>query len=345
MGPLACQPGGGPAAGEYRLQGEGALGTLRIPTGGCGGGEPIIELFAPGLRTEGPVGARLETEAEGVHWLRFPARSALGPSLVSLRWQGREGRLPLGAREGEHELRLAVEPGALEPELLEEARQEAEQRLQAQAEAWSRGAFLLLDDEKRLVGELLLQPDQPPRVAVYDTFWWTEGAVLADRVDEGPDILLAFPVEPSVRGEEGLLRLNVPFSDAIVPADRLPTPMDRRLRLRPGLPEASAREQARQEALARSLAEEEQAMLSLGKRLASWAQDEGGGCRGEVLSDPSVADLLVGYQVAVEADPRDGCRVHFQPAPVQHRRRLERRVGRGGFLLQDPTATPWVDPP
>ena len=68
----------------------------------------------------------------------------------------------------------------------------------------------------------------------FDPFWLSDGLVSAERFDEGPDIVLLFPVEPSFEGENGLLRLNTILHEVVVPTSDVPSDLDRRLLLVPG---------------------------------------------------------------------------------------------------------------
>ncbi|NOY28354.1 MAG: hypothetical protein GXP62_21045 [Oligoflexia bacterium] len=330
-----CQGSAVPLSGRWILSGPGVLGAIDAQGGlGCSPRGVHVTLYGPSLLTEGAVAAHAVEEKPGLVWLDFPVRTAAGDGQAAMRLQGHEAMVPLGARPGELELRLTATEGWPEADPLAAAQSSARAQLDAATEAWDRGAFRLLDEDDALVGEVRISPNQAPVLAVYDATWWTGGLVQADRQDDGPDIVLAFPVQPSVRGEEGQLRLNVPLSLAIVPADSTPTDLDRVLRLVPGV--VSEQERRTTMATARQRADdaERDAMLSLGSRLAVRALSDDGRCLPWQQVAPELADILVGYDVAVVAEG-DHCLVDVQPTITQHRRRLRARIGPHG-LVHDP---------
>lgn len=333
---LGC---GGPAPsfrGTWALQGPETAGQVRAGAAlgfgaCCTGGGVTVELYGPAFSTGGAVPAQVSVEEEGLVWLFFPLQTALGEAEAALRLQGRQALLPLGARPGELELSLSRVEGPADPSALEAAAARAASSLDAARQAWAGGAFRLQQPDGRLVGEVLLRPDQAPVVAVYDRTWWTGGPVWSDRAEEGPDLLLSFPVEPALRGEEGLLRLNVPTSTAIVPADAVPTELDRHLSMVAGVVTQAERDAAMAAARTEADQAELEAMVELGRLLAVRALDDAGGCRSWEQVNPALADVLVGYTVRVE--PLDGrCVVDVEPELPQHRRRLRARIGPEGLL-------------
>ncbi len=333
----ACRPTPPLEGGPWRLEGSETLGAVQVEASGFRSHRTRVRLAQAGLLTQGWVEAQVEPEPEGITWLRFPARTPLGEAWVSMRLQGRQAMLPMGAREGEHELTMSFLPAPQDEANLDEARlDEAErlalQQLEERAAAWAAGAFLLQEADGTVVGELRLRPDEPAFLAVFDRLWWTEGVVLSDRLDQGPEIILTFPVEPSLRGEDGQIRLNVPLMAAVVPADARPTDFDRHLRLVPGAMDEEARQQARQRARDAADQAEREALIALGKRLAVRSPDEDGRCRSWKEIDPQLEDLLVGYQVQIEPDELGRCRTRFEPVTPQHRRRLSMVVGAQGAI-------------
>ena len=143
----------------------------------------------------------------------------------------------------------------------------------------------------------------------------------AARADDGADLLLAFPVEPSLGGEQALLRLNVPTGVVVVPTGEIPDAMDRRLHLVPGEVDEDSR--AAQVAAARAAAEqaEEQQLSRLLPQLARLAQTADGRCLAPGDVDPAWPVLLAGYSARVLPEA-DRCVVEIEASPVQHGRRF-----------------------
>lgn len=306
------------------------LGAIQVRSAGWRARQVEIRLAAPGLVTSGWVEATADAQGEGLTWLRFPARTPLGEALVSLRLQGSQAMLPMGARDGEHERTMVFEQAEVDEARLSEAEAAAVDELDVRVGAWAAGAFVLQEQDGTVVGELRIQPDQPVFLAVFDRLWWTEGVVMSDRLDEGPEIILTFPVEPSLKGEDGQIRLNVPTMAAVVPADSRPTDFDRHLRLVAGGLDEASRMAARQAARQAADDAERESLLALGRRLAVRAPADDGTCRSWQQLDPGLEDLLVGYQVQIEPTEGGGCQARFEPEIVQHRRRLSLVVGADG---------------
>lgn len=329
---LSCAQPEPSLTGTWRIEGPEVTGQVQGRRGlGCARAPVTVELYGPALSTGGAVPAQVSVEEQGLAWLYFPLQTALGEAEAAMRLQGAQAMLPLGARAGELELRLAATPGAADPQVLEAAAARSASSLEQARRDWQGGAFRLVQEDGRLVGEVQLRPDQAPVVAVYDRIWWTDGPVWADRGEEGPDILLAFPVQPALQGEEGLLRLNVPTSTAIVPADAVPTELDRRLALVAGVVTAQEREEAMHAARVEADQAEREAMIELARLLAVRARDADGACRPWQQVEPGLAELLVGYTVRVEEDA-GRCVVDIEPELSQHRRRLRARIGPEGPL-------------
>lgn len=325
---LACASLPEPLRGVHRVEGEGVRGEVRAPSAwGLPGDAPRIELHGPGFTTGPAVAARVLVEEDGRVWLEFPLQTALGEATASLRVQGADASLPLGGRPGEFDLDLQWTEGADEPGALAAAAALSAGAVEQARVDWGRGAFRLETPATppQLVGELQFRGDEPPRVAVYDRWWWTGGVVVADQSADGPDILLAFAVEPSVQGEEGLLRVNVPAMTAVVPADRLPTDLDRRLRLVPG----PVGEEERRLAMAAAVAEadrlEREAIEPIARQLATRALQPDGSCLGWRDLAPGLEPQFVGYEVQV-LPSGEACAVSVETTRPQHRRRLRTRV-------------------
>ena len=299
--------------------------VLIEPGGGCGGG-PSVRAWGPTWATEGAAPAEVEADEHGGVWLSFPMQTGLGQGQASLHVLGEVAVLPLGARSGEHELRLkrAPWPSAEEIERRDEA---ARATVAAEAEAWSLGHFLL-QDQGQPVGEIQLQGDRAV-VSVFDAVWLTPEPQPAQLQPDGPDLVLTFAVEPSFQGESGVLRLNVPTRSAVVPADVDPTEIDRQLTLALGELSAESRAAAVGEAMRRADALEAEATGALAQKLASAAHTLDGECRGLAQLDPSWGLLLAGYDVEI-APTGETCEVRVRPRVSQQGRRLKARFGPEG---------------
>lgn len=328
---LAC---GGPAVpldAGFGFGGSGWTGELLLGQG-CGGPSMEISLAGPQLYTAGRVPAVGLEDPPGVVWVHFPVVSAMGEGEAALRIQGDEVYLPMGAREGELSLSLRKTGPGLDPGQMDQASTEAQQSVGDAQEAWAAGAYQLWDGEA-LVGEVRLRAEGVSQVGVYDPLWLTPGGtVAAARQDEGPEVVLAFPVEPSLTGEDALIRLNPIASVAVVPVAPTPSQGDRHLEIRAGVvsdaERAAAVEQAERTALAREAAWAEE----LGAELAREAA-QGGTCLGMDGVDPRWRLLFAGYEVQVVPAPSaDRCEVWLEPLVVQHRRRFRGKIGPAGLL-------------
>ncbi len=300
------------------LEGEGVLGVLSPGTTGCGDAHPTIGLWGATFGTAGRVPAEI-TEEEGVLWLSFPIETGVGEGQAALRIQGGDVRMPLGARSGEFDLVLKRRPGLADSAALEVAGASAAAGIQAERGAWERGDFLLVDGEA-VVGQVILRGDAPPMVSVHDITWLTPEPVVAARADDGGDLLLVFPVEPTLEDEEALLRINVLTRAVVVPSAAVPAPIDRRLRLEPGTISDEARMAAVSAAIQAADTAEEAWLEEVGADLAIRAR-RAGGCA-------SWSDLpeewrlpLAGYEVEIDAADGD-CALHVEPSWRQHRRRF-----------------------
>ncbi len=318
----------------WTLRGEGVLGQL-TGEGGC-----HVGLWGPTWGTPGaaPVPCRAEASEDGV-WLRFPFETASSEGEASLRVQLEvdAGLLPLGSRQGEHEVELVLSSGAL-PEA-ERARHAAEtsSSLEAWRSAWQVGSFRI-ETEGRLVGEVRFRAGEPARVGFYDLSWMTDDVVDALQLDEGPDLILLFDAEPSLTGEPSVLRVNRPTNGAVVPLGLVPSPAELTYGLVPGAVTEEERAEARALAAMASGQREMEVGLMLVAALGEQANDvffraEGDDCPvvGDLEGDWEA--LLVGYEVLIERVPL-GCAVRVEPTRVQHGRRLAARVAPNGSVSE-----------
>ena len=323
--PVACARSG-PTVPRTSLAGDGVV-VLVEPGGGCGGGA-TVRAWGPAWGTDGASPAEVEADASGGLWLWFPLRSGLGEGQAALHLLGEVAMMPLGARPGEHELKLKPAPWPSDAQLsaLDEA---LGPRLEAEAEAWAVGRFTLMDKDA-VVGEIQIEGERA-EVSVFDRGWLTPEPAPASLVTDGPDLVLSFPVEPSFQGDGAVLRVNVPTREVVVPADAAPTELDRTLRVEPGALSAEARAAAVAAAMAAADADELEATGRLATRLAVEARDADGDCRSLDRLDLSWALLLPGYSVTIVASG-PVCEVRITPVIPQHGRRLKGRFGPDGRL-------------
>lgn len=319
---LACRtPAALPERGVWTLAGPGVAGAL------SGDGDCQIGLWGPTFST-GAALSRCEAirEESGELWLYFQLSSGAGRGEAAARLDGTHLLLPLGGRAGELELTLTRAPGAMDPAERERLAAEADARVIAEQQAWRQGYFRLIDGE-RLVGELSMPAEGVPEVAVYDALWMTAGVQDAARAEQGPDLLFAFPVMPSLAGESGLLRLNRLTRDVVVPLGPDPHPADRHLRTEPGQVTESERAAAIARALDEGAARELRVGPELARQLAIEAADRG--CDPQIALEERWTLPMRGYRVTVQRGEA-GCEVLLAPQVVQHGRRVKARVGPDG---------------
>lgn len=239
-----------------------------------------------------------------------------------LRWDGQTLIMPLGAREGEFELRLAMQPGALTDAERQGYAQRSETELLAWEDAWAAGRFRLQSDET-LVGEIHFQGDLLPVLALYDPSWMTSGLIPASEVMlDGPDWVLRLPIMPSLDGELGLLRINRVLAQMVVPFGPEPTAVDRVLALVPGPVSQEERDAAVQAAWVEGGRREKELVPAL---LAQAYSEKA--CPLPLPQES--AALLEGYSLTASPLPK-GCEILVEPTQVQHGRRLSARVGPQG---------------
>jgi hypothetical protein len=329
---VGCQADAGGLNGSWTLLGEDdeVVGLMEAGSGGgCGSASARIGLWGPTWGTPGLVSAEIVAESPTVHWAWFALDTGVGEAEAALRLEGSVATLPLGARRGEHEVHLRVRDGAPMESDWRAAADASAAALAIERAAWAAGDFRL-HDGAQLVGEVQLRgEDLPPFVAVYDATWLTPGPVLARRIDEGGDLLLSFPVEPSLGGEQALLRLNVATRSAVVPASAHPDQMDRVLTLIPGVVSPEERSAATEAAREAARAAERAFVHELLPRLAQTARLGPGRCAAPAEVEPSWPLLLAGYRVRV-LPVGDGCVVELEPERPQHGREFRGVVGPEG---------------
>jgi hypothetical protein len=319
---LACSPSTPVLPqGTWWLEGQGSLGELVIDGDGA-----RVALWGEhwGTPTVGSE-ASASTDSAGVIWLDFPVDTSAGWAQATLALELGAGRvnLPLGFRPGELELRLLAHEGPLAADRREAAAGAHEAALPGLQAAWAEGTFQLRDAAGVLQGLVVLLPGAEARVQIVSEAALTDGLAPARRRAEGPDQVIAFPVEPQLEDELGLLRLNVPTLQVVLPADRLPHPADRWLQASPGAPPPEELQARLEEVERASLAAERTLLARLTPELASEAgrrRAQEGACPAFAAMGPDWQVLLGDYQVAITAAGA-GCAVHLAPSVVQHTRR------------------------
>jgi len=270
------------------------------------------------------VSVEVVEESEGVWWAHFPVQIGLGTAMAALRIEGHAAQMPLGARPGEFSVDLRRSEGALDPAVLQEAEAATSVALQAEQTAWREGVFVLKDAEA-VVGEVRFRGERPPLVGVYDAWWLTPAPVPADVMPEGADLVLRFSVEPTMGGEDGELRINVPLREVVVPLGNTPVAEERRFKLVPGGISDEARSKHVREATEQADAREVEMVCELGQKLSAAARTPTG-CKALSEVDPAFGLLFTGYEVRI-VDEAQTCVVEVEPSRPQHGRRFKGRIG------------------
>ena len=313
---LACTVGSSGLETPFALQGDGVTAVVSSE-GGCGQRGVRVGLWGEGFGTRGEVLADVVPDDDGSTWLHFSVYTGLGEAVAALRIEGDSGLLPLGIRPGEHELRL--KKAALKDVDLEGA---AAMSAESQAKAvkeWEAGAFLLREGEDT-VGEIRFRGDSPPMVTVFDKWWLTPRPVEAAVSSQGAELLIAFDVEPSLQGEGGLLRVNLPLRQAVAPIGDVPVDAERRFELVAGALGEGDFETASAAAQREADEMEVTAVESTAKRIATQARQSDGSCLSWEALEETWGVMLAGYDVSLSSHG-DGCAVTVEAAQVQHSRR------------------------
>ena len=313
--------------GTWRIEGENEIGGIRHVRAGWNH-QIEVALFTEHASTDGYVVASVTSENE-THWLRFPIQTGFGEAQASIRVQGKEAYLPLGARFNEFGIRMRALNGQLPSE--DEVKRAAEAwqiRHERDHNAWMQGSFLLVSEQKT-VGTVQLLPDEPAEIQVFDSFWLSDGLVSAERFDEGPDIVLLFPVEPSFEGENGLLRLNTILHQVVVPTSDVPSDLDRRLLLVPGALNNEAANSLIEASIEEADRLEKELVVRDGIQLSRWATKPDGCASFDDWVMNSGYDWM-GYSVQIAQENND-CVVTVKGDPEQHRRRFSGKITRNGI--------------
>ncbi len=306
--------------GEWVLSAEDVRGELEIHEKGC-----EIGLWSSRWRVgeNGPVACAVEMLDPSV-WIHFPLEMGAGQGQGVIEMQNDMVRLPLGVRKGEWEIQLDRKSGSLPIDTRAQWVSKAAKGLVLEQAAWRSGVFRLMDAD-RLVGSLDLSAE--PKVDLYDSFWTTGEAVGALLYEEGPDLVLEFPVMPSLGGEGGVLRVNRPTRQVVVPLATQPIEGERRLRIEAGEVSASERERAVEKASLSARQRELDVVLPLVRELYKGVVEKG--CELEEPMRQKTELLLAGYSISTE-NRSEGCRLDLEPSPPQHGRRAAIRVLQDG---------------
>jgi len=342
----SCNEAGPTLQGDFVLEGPGITGlVLADGSAGCTSDSVRVGLWGPSFATSGTVPALVvppEPDAgpEEAMWLDFPLQTPLGEAWARLRVAQPLSTLPLGVRDGEHFVLLDTAPGTLSVGTVETARARSEEGVAAASASWTAGRFLLQEPTASgsvaTVGEVHFQGDGPAHIAVFDDSWLTEGMVVARPRPDGPELVVDFPVEPSLQGEEARVRFNPLLSRAVVPLDAVPSSADRILDLVPG----SLGDDRRGELIAAAREAADTAEHAwLHETLAPLLRGVEPTARGcGTVSDLSPASPLLFRGYVIELVEEEGvCVAQVEPEIVQHRRRFRGVVGPRGVRSDEKT--------
>jgi hypothetical protein len=314
---LACTVGAPGLETPTAFEGDG-VHAIVTRSGGCGRPSVRVGLWGENFGTRGEVHADVVPEDDGSTWLHFSVFTGLGEAVAALRIEGEAGTLPLGTRPGEHELHLKKTP--IDPDKLKAAAVASAHGLNQAIKQWDQGAFLLQQDGET-VGELRFRGDRPPMVSVFDAWWLTPRPVEAAVSAQGAEILLAFDVEPSLKGEGGLLRVNIPLGTAVAPIGDVPIDAERHFELVSGaLPDGEFEAgiaAARQEADGLEV----EAVEHNARLVAMDAVNPSGGCEPWTSLKDTWGIMFEGYQITV-SETEEGCALGVAASRPQHGRRF-----------------------
>ena len=320
-----CTPKATLPPGSWTIQGHGVRGGLEVQ-----GGTINVQLQGEAWSTEtSGAQAAYSQDEQGQSWLYFPVQTAAGAAEAAMQIELEQGAalLPLGFRDGEHLYTLGLQPGQAPPLVPLVG-------LDSLQQAWQQGGFTLWDGASQLAGRIALEPGARAQVQLITATALTDGPVAALRKSEGPDQLLAFPVEPRFADESGLLRLNIPTMKAVLPVDRQPHAGDRWLTATPGMPDEAAVDRRIAEVRDEALKNERALLTRFGLELSGAAQvlrQAEGRCPTTAELQPDWKLLLEDYRLSVQETPGD-CLVRLEPHLVQHTRRTAITASAQGLL-------------
>jgi len=317
-----------PIEGLYELRND------KNTTGYLSGNRKGIEVYInhPHLSTDGWKKADIELEDEGGFWAFFDIETAMDTAHAALRVQGKEARLPLGARRGEFDLIFTIEPSSQEKDIIHKIVKEEDQirksNLDQQKKFWSLQQHVIIErnpaadgdiSEEKIVGYIDWNMEQ---IDVFDSNWYTSTPQNFAQEVEGGDLLLIFDVEPSFQGEKGLIRCNVITRELTIPSSSIPSSVDRRLYIQAPPLDLDLQKYKKN-------AEKEAATLEF-----QWISDQAKTLYNSLEStcvswkNQSILDSWLGYRFETQKID-SGCQIEVIPDPPQHRRQFE------GFIYPD----------
>ena len=315
---LACTTGISGLEFPLTLAGDGVVARVTKERG-CQGSTVRVGLWGRGFATEGDVLASLGQTEEGTVWLNFPVQTGLGTAVAAIRLQGDSAVLPLGNRPGEFEVHM-TKTNMDDEAIARQARESAEQ-LEREVEYWRQGSFLLVSEDGP-AGEIRFRGDRSPIVSVHDSLWLTPRPVEGTLHSTGAEIMVGFSAEPSLKGEDSLMRINVPERSVVVPMGPVPVEEERVFKLEPGELNDEQRRAAIENAIEKADMLEKRFIESLAPKLSAASGIEEGSC----LQLPQLAEewsmMVEGYDVQLIPAPA-GCSVGIEPSRPQHGRRFQ----------------------
>jgi hypothetical protein len=235
-----------------------------------------------------------------------------------MRIQGTVATVPLGQRPGEFELTLFAKE--LDEADFAQAAQDNAKRLAQEIEYWRSGRFLMVSGDE-VAGEIRFRGDEGPIVSVHDAWWLTPSPVQGSVESSAAEILVGFEAEPSLQGEDALIRIHVPTRTVVVPLGPVPVEEERKFQLEPGELSDSDRRNAVQKSIIESNRMEKSFIEELAPRLSKAATTKEGTC----LQLPQLAEewsmMLQGYDVELSHSDQ-GCSVGIESSRSQHGRRF-----------------------
>ncbi|MBM74871.1 MAG: hypothetical protein CMK59_05685 [Proteobacteria bacterium] len=295
------------------------------------GNQAELFLEAERVGTNGIVSAEWVRES-GIDWLYFELETGGGAAQAVLRIEGKEARLPLGARSGEFDLVGQAENKKTTEDEKQLDLESMLTRIAREKTYWDNGHFVLYDGEEQ-VGDMVLNDDS--KVSLYGSIWLTPEAQSPNISSEGGDLLLELFAEPSLQGERAQLRVNIPLREVVIPTSHVPSSLDRRFELKPEQLSAVKRRELKKFAVEQSNIQEKDWLSKAGPVLLNTLSQD---CL--VFEQPDLLELWVGYDVTSERiDVQDEglkskgmCRINFEPNPPQHRRRFKGHFDQNGIV-------------
>jgi hypothetical protein len=339
---LLCCSVQNPIDGYFELK-ENSQKTVGYLSGNSRGIDVYIN--HPNLSTNGWERAEIELEKEGGFWAFFDIETAMDTAHAAMRVQGKEARLPLGARRGEFDLIFEIESTSVDIKKIEELivneTPTRKGNLKMQKDFWALRHHIIVEkkqvnpnssiptSEEKIVGYINWDTEQ---IEVFDASWYTPDPQNFTREVEGGDILLSFDIEPSFQGEQGLIRCNIVTREITIPSSSIPSSLDRRLYIKEApldldldldLDLQKHKKDAQKQADKTELKWiEKQAPLliqSLENTCTSW-------------KNQNILDSWLGYRFETKKQPL-GCQIQIIPDPPQHRRRFHGVVYHTGEVI------------